>query len=575
MSHHLTGSRQRHYSVLRKIAIAAGAIALMSTVVPAPSMVRARDYFVSAVSIKNQAMGRVLEVSVSLAIAGENTTPIVIVQRKNRFEVQGITNGSRGFFGNQFDVIKFRGSDGNDSFSAIGVEKRVYADGGSGNDTLTGGNKDDRLAGKRGDDILFGGYGNDMLIGGSGKDTISGGPGSDHLVGLDAGTQSQATRDVLSDAEGRDIFWTENCSFGISRTCPGNRRDAIVGNGTDDYIYRIPFFINFAGLSMFQNSSRNPQPGWIPPGFQQRETPWYDVDGPASDDGRYLTFDNNQVLLDNTYLNNDPAAPNPAVDNRAPANQQWMGIGDQPLFRQGGPEVSEISQGSIGNCKTIAAFISVAFSSADSWPFYRRMTDFGDGTFAVAFNNTFYRVDGRSMLFNVTANGNSLASADFQAENSIWVGVFEKVIAYVSSQDLDAPRYWRLTSAGPERVYQGFGLTQLTNSFTEQFATSASDLAAKIERALLDRKPISTGLPNPLSTAGGPHAYAVAGVVKNASGVITGIRLYNPWGFDGGGNGYSDSNPNDGIVTFTPQALFGCPAQSCRWYTATSLPPNE
>ena len=557
--------------------MAAATITLISPLVPAPAMVRATDYFFISASISNQAMGRVLEVQVSFSIAGENTTPIVIEQRKNRFEVQGTnTGGRRAFFENEFDVIKFLGSDGNDSFSAIGVEKRVYADGGSGNDTLTGGNKDDRLVGKRGDDVLFGGYGNDMLIGGSGKDTISGGPGSDHLVGLDAGTQSQATRDVLSDAEGRDIFWTENCSGAVIRTCPGNRRDSIVGNGTDDYIYRIPFFTNFVGLSDFQIAGEaRPTNSWTPRTFQQRNTPWYDVDGPVSREGGYRTFDNNVVWIDNTYLNNDPAAPNPAVDNRAPANQQWMRIGDQPLFRQGGPEVGEISQGSLGNCKTLAAFIATSFSSRDSWPFYRRMTDLGDGTIAVAFNNTFYRVDGRSMLFNVNANGNSLASAAFQAENSIWVGVFEKVIANVSSQNPSAPRYWSLTSAGPERVYQGFGLTQLTNSFTEQYATSASDLAAKIERALLDRKPISTGLPNPLTTAPGPHAYAVAGVVKNASGVITGIRLYNPWGIDGGGNGYSDSDPNDGIVTFTPQALFGCPAQSCRWYTATRLPPNE
>jgi hypothetical protein len=518
-------------------------------------------------------------VEVDGARAGEITPAIVIRQRKNRITVLGLNNDVLGnFLESRFDVIKFVGGDGNDSLSAIGVEKRVYADGGSGNDILTGGNKDDRLTGKRGDDILFGGYGNDMLIGGSGKDTINGGLGSDHLVGLDAGAQSQRASDVLIDSEGRDIFWIEDCTALVIRTCPGTRRDAIVGNGTDDYVYRIPGFSNFLGLSEFQIPGETYSDfyrQWNLTVFQQRNTPWYDIDGPASRAGVIRTFDNSQVWLDNTYLNNDPADPNPAVDNQAPANQQWMRIGDQPLFRQGGPEVSEISQGSIGNCKTIAAFISVAFSSADSWPFYRRMTDLGDGTIAVAFNNTFYRVDGRSMLFNVNANGNSLASADFQAENSIWVGVFEKVIAHVASQNPAAPRYWSLTSAGPERVYQGFGLTQLTNSFTEQYATSAADLASKIERALLDRKPISTGLPNPLSTAGGGHAYAVAGVVKNASGVITGIRLYNPWGRDGNGNGYSDSDPNDGIVTFTPQALFGCPAQQCRWYTATSLPPNE
>ena len=53
------------------------------------------------------------------------------------------------------------------------------------------------------------------------------------------------------------------------------------------------------------------------------------------------------------------------------------------------------------------------------------------------------------------------------------------------------------------------------------------------------------------SNLAGYHAYAVDGVVTNASGVPTHLRLRNPWAVDG----YSGTTDgaNDGYVTITAQ----------------------
>ena len=48
--------------------------------------------------------------------------------------------------------------------------------------------------------------------------------------------------------------------------------------------------------------------------------------------------------------------------------------------------------------------------------------------------------------------------------------------------------------------------------------------------------------------------YTVMYVTCDSSGVVTSITLRNPWGYDGAGN---DSNPYDGLVTVTPDQLFG------------------
>jgi hypothetical protein len=68
---------------------------------------------------------------------------------------------------------------GNDIVDGGVAGSSFYAEGGTGNDTMSGGVGDDTLLGGAGDDHLSGGSGNDLLSGGGDNDVVSGGDGDD------------------------------------------------------------------------------------------------------------------------------------------------------------------------------------------------------------------------------------------------------------------------------------------------------------------------------------------------------------------------------------------------------------
>lgn len=94
--------------------------------------------------------------------------------------------------------------------------RRVTADGGVGNDTITGVDQQARrvvmtLLGGDGDDVLIGGAGNDLVDGGAGNDFVAGGSGLDVLLGgdgddtLDDGGVDRK-QDILVGGAGADTF---------------------------------------------------------------------------------------------------------------------------------------------------------------------------------------------------------------------------------------------------------------------------------------------------------------------------------------------------------------------------------
>jgi hypothetical protein len=171
------------------------------------------------------------------------------------------------------------------------------------------------------------------------------------------------------------------------------------------------------------------------------------------------------------------------------------------------------------------------------------MADFGDGTFGIAWGNDFYRFDNRL----VHDGNNNLRSAALGQENSIWVGILEKAIAQSASPA--SPRWWALASAGPDRLLNAFGATQVSNPIMGQYATSATNMGNKVAQAQRDGKVVILGLTASTTTVPGGHAYALEGVNRDAAGNVTSLRLYNPWGVDGSSNGYADGQPDDGLVT--------------------------
>jgi Ca2+-binding RTX toxin-like protein len=86
---------------------------------------------------------------------------------------------------------------GNDTITVGPGVRAVFADGGTGNDTILGGDGDDTLWGNAGADHIEGGAGNDDIAAGAGDDYALGGVGDDTIAG-------NSGKDALSGAGGND-----------------------------------------------------------------------------------------------------------------------------------------------------------------------------------------------------------------------------------------------------------------------------------------------------------------------------------------------------------------------------------
>jgi Ca2+-binding RTX toxin-like protein len=125
-----------------------------------------------------------------LRIDGTNTADTVSIYRYSADKIAVQTSGGLGFHFQTFDQaqvskILFFGNYGDDTLfvDSIGIDKPIYAYGGTGNDLLQGGRGNDLLVGGQGNDTLSGAGGNDYLDGGSDNDRLFGGDGNDHLEG--------------------------------------------------------------------------------------------------------------------------------------------------------------------------------------------------------------------------------------------------------------------------------------------------------------------------------------------------------------------------------------------------------
>lgn len=108
--------------------------------------------------------------------------------------------------------VVFYGSGGNDLFTVGRVPVRLYADGGTGSDSISGGSRDDTLLGNDGKDYLFGAGRNDVLDGGLGGDRMLGGHGDD-LVYIHS---EVPTDDFASGGRGNDKATLEQYTHGTT-----------------------------------------------------------------------------------------------------------------------------------------------------------------------------------------------------------------------------------------------------------------------------------------------------------------------------------------------------------------------
>ncbi len=101
-------------------------------------------------------------------------------------EIHGGDGNDLAFIGTLEGSDSFFMDAGNDIVDGAFAGSSIYAEGGSGNDTMSAGVGDDTLLGGSGNDILSAGSGNDVLSGGGDNDTLSGGDGGDLFIIQDA-----------------------------------------------------------------------------------------------------------------------------------------------------------------------------------------------------------------------------------------------------------------------------------------------------------------------------------------------------------------------------------------------------
>lgn len=217
----------------------------------------------------------------------------------------------------------------------------------------------------------------------------------------------------------------------------------------------------------------------------------------------------------------------------------------KPLFSDQGPTLADISQGSLNNCYIMATLAGTA--AVDPSVIRQTVTDLGDGTYAVRImrgkSPVYYRVDADLPLKAGTTQ--TLAYADLGKADSLWVALVEKAFA------LDrGGSYKRLDKGGwMADVFKALGMGAKTVGVGAALAAGPAGLMTVIAGQLVAGKVLTLGTKGVLGDEVGlveNHAYVIESVIRDESGVPTGLRLRNPWNWDGPGG--------DGVVEIDARA---------------------
>ena len=505
-----------------------------------------------------------------LQIIGSETADTVTVRLQNgQYVVESNSLAARSFASANVTNIYFAGCGGNDTFTNnTALSSKAY--GGDGLDVLTGGSGDDRLYGESGNDTLYGEAGKDMLAGGDGDDTLEGGEGNDSLGGgadndrlygengndrLRGGAGNDRLRgggnnDVLSGDEGRDTLLGDSGhddlrgGEGEDHLNGGSGRDKLRGNDGDDVL-----------ISLDNENHDNVGGG------EGRDTYWVDrtswgggsdaiLNVSSRDKAHYVESFTNGA--DRTLNQDNIADPNVFTSGHS-----YKAFESNPLFSAAGPSMTDVNQEALGDCWLLAGLGAIANDNPRA--IKQNVVDFDDGTYGVHLGDKFYRVDNDLPVTSSTST--TPAYAQLGAENSMWVAVVEKAFAHHDSFangawgvgydalhggfTIDVNRAFGSTSAG-SKVMGVLGYWDATGMANDIYSRWANN-----EAVTVGTDSASTGTP----LVGG-HAYTVQSVTRNASGVVTFITLYNPWGHDTNPGVSTDANPSDGLVTVTPAQLF-------------------
>ncbi len=451
-----------------------------------------------------------------------DTSPstVIVTQTPNIVQIQDVVlNKVWNFATSQVKRVDVFGGGGTDTFTGrgnVGVGLRMYA--GSGDTTMygaqgrtimVGGTGDDHLYGRSGNDYLNGGAGDDfiyvsrgknILTGGDGDNTIIGGTGTDAITGGNGDNTIvvlSSVTDKIDPGSGANTLW-----LGLH----GGKTSEIIGNNSQNVIHSVSAFAN--GASLILNGGKIPEPTTL--GNTQyipfTNDPLFSSDGPTIDDIVERTDSTGKPVLDDGWL--------------------LAGLG--------------------------------AIVNADPSTIQQNVVDFGDGTYGVALNGLFFRVD--NQLPTPTFGGPvAPAYAQLGVDNSLWVPIVEKAFA---DYQAGTNSYGSLNGTGgtsprgtPGDVFKAFGFTPTSLSLSS-FSTGAQ-FGNTVKLAVDSGFPATLSVLTPSATATliANQVYTITDYSTNSSGTVTQVILRNPMGIDGGGS--MDNDPQDGILTININDLFG------------------
>jgi Ca2+-binding RTX toxin-like protein len=411
-----------------------------------------------------------------------------------------ISGGSGGdtLHGDEDDDVLDGGS-GGDTLFGDGGNDRV--DGASGSDAISGDSGDDWLWGSEGGDTLCGVGGRDHLFGGSGTDLLSGGDEDDILVSID-----DALDDTLYGDDGFDSFWVDRGS-GVLDTGIFASSDAIADSDSEENqtnVHKVEAFANGADKSLDGDAIADPD-----------ATDYYDGSDADTDKDDLVPID-------------------------------WLDFSASPLFADDGPTLDDVDQGSLGDCWLLAAMGAAAAQTPNA--VYQLVADLGDGTYAVALDNDFYRVDAD---LPCKSGDTTPRFGGLGADGSTWVPIVEKAFTALRSGT-----YASLAGGNAAEAFKAFGASGVKSKAVAG-AGSTEDVLDDINDALADGNGVVIGTYNfefpdyyPLASQ---HAYTVVQVLYDGS-TATGLIVRNPWGTDGPG----DTPGTDGYLTISLDEFRKC-----------------
>jgi hypothetical protein len=224
------------------------------------------------------------------------------------------------------------------------------------------------------------------------------------------------------------------------------------------------------------------------------------------------------------------------------------------LFGSGGPQYTDVRQGSVGDCWLLASVAEVA--ARDPGYITSMFTHLGtntvNGQTVDIYSVRLYSHEGFGVPHYVTVDTELPAGGgmyDHPANGVLWVALLEKAYAEASAAG------WVTTSHGNSNSYgvldggwPSYALPALTNLSTAEHDINASGAATAFQAG--DMVVLCTG-DSPSSNAIVPnHCYALVAYTPSSSSPF---KVYNPWGTDSAGN----AGPYHGHTVY---GLFDAPA---------------